>query len=232
VLLFMWDAVLQLPSGSTEDNVSFTEMGGHSLSAARLSSAVKRTFAVTIPLVPLLRGQTPSQQARAIEQAWQAEGGRVGGAAQRGHDETDPQKLVQAVRQAAVLEPVEAHTGGVKKAQELGPGTRCVLLTGATGFVGSHLLRELLKQVDPQCKVVCVCRGGRERLVKQQKAQLLWDEVTRLNLSPLTACFGVSAACCAAAALRLLLLSLVFQCEECDFLFALCEWTGSESAVG
>lgn len=53
---------------------------------------------------------------------------------------------------------------------------RTVLLTGATGFVGTHLLHELLQ--DPDLTVICLVRGenAQERLIAAMAAQNLFLE--------------------------------------------------------
>jgi nonribosomal peptide synthetase MxcG len=65
-----------------------------------------------------------------------------------------------------------------------GPVTGRVLLTGATGFVGSHLLVELLAATDAQ--VVCVVRGeeARERLRAALTARTLAADLGRVEIVP------------------------------------------------
>jgi len=58
--------------------------------------------------------------------------------------------------------------------------TRCVLLTGATGFLGIHVLPEFLSS-DPEVRVFCLVRAsdkehGMQRILKQaQKYELAFD---------------------------------------------------------
>ncbi|MFI5778976.1 amino acid adenylation domain-containing protein [Nocardia sp. NPDC051570] len=110
----LWNEVLgQRPA--TPD-VDFFVLGGHSLLAARLHRMVKQRFATDVPLSALLSTPTPR--------------GMAGRLADRDSAAT-PDLRAEARLHDLVIgsrrEPVDAP----------------VLLTGATGFLGSHLLDEL-----------------------------------------------------------------------------------------
>ena len=81
-----------------------------------------------------------------------------------------------------------------------GGAASCVLLTGATGFLGAHLLCELLREARAQ-KVVCLVRKGSEeaaeRLVavcKQYKLDVDWDRVVTLEADVAEERFGLGEA--------------------------------------
>jgi fatty acid CoA ligase FadD9 len=73
------------------------------------------------------------------------------------------------------LEPVAASSVLPFKTQR-------ILLTGATGFLGSHLLEALLR--DPNRSVVCVVRGSSSRLQEtMERYELDWD-ASRVEIIP------------------------------------------------
>ncbi len=77
--------------------------------------------------------------------------------------------------------------------KEIRPGTeaasrgepRAILLTGATGFFGAYLLKELLESTRAQ--IVCLVRGegGRERIHANLESQELWSHSFEKRIVPL-----------------------------------------------
>ncbi len=79
------------------------------------------------------------------------------------------------VRQDAVLPP------DIVPARERGPRTRearRILLTGATGFLGAHLLRTLIDETEAtvHCLVRPGAHGGLERVRRNLAAYRLWSD--------------------------------------------------------
>ncbi|WP_345667715.1 amino acid adenylation domain-containing protein [Streptomyces similanensis] len=133
----LWRDVLGHAPATPDDD--FFEQGGHSLLAARLHRLVRERLDADVPLSVLLG--TPTVRGMAA--------GLTGGGA------TQPPDL----RAEARLHDLVI---GERRAPADGP----VLLTGATGFLGSHLLDELLRTGR---RVICLVRAdsvtqGRERL--------------------------------------------------------------------
>ncbi|MFD6160082.1 amino acid adenylation domain-containing protein [Nocardia sp. NPDC060256] len=133
----LWDEVLGRRPATPEDD--FFVLGGHSLLAARLHRLVKQRFHTDVALSTLLSTPTPHGMTKSLADRFAAAAPDLSTDA-RLHD------LVVGERQ----EPVN--------------GT--VFLTGATGFLGSHLLDELLRTGR---RVHCLVRAdsladGRDRL--------------------------------------------------------------------
>ncbi len=73
------------------------------------------------------------------------------------------------------------------KSFELNPNPRAVLLTGATGFLGAFLLRQLLDLTE--AKVYCLVRAAtfweaEERLIRNLKHFKCWDEKDAPRIQP------------------------------------------------
>ena len=125
--------LLNIPAPAAGDD--FFDLGGNSLLATRLVAAIEDRFGTTIRVLALFDASSIEALARLIESG---EGGGERAAADdwRADLELDP-----AIRPAG---PVRTGLGD------------CVLLTGATGFVGAHLVAELLR--DPGRRVLCLTR--------------------------------------------------------------------------
>ncbi|MFI6323036.1 amino acid adenylation domain-containing protein [Nonomuraea sp. NPDC050556] len=146
--------VLGLRDVTPEDD--FFELGGTSLAAVRLQSAIRAAEGVDVPLKRLIAWPTVAGIASA-----------VGGAVQTGGDP----------REDGVLEP------GITAAGLPGPRRSRparVMLTGATGFVGAFLLRELAKEATVHCPVrAATPQEGLARIEAGMRELLLWDDDLR-----------------------------------------------------
>jgi myxalamid-type nonribosomal peptide synthetase MxaA len=155
----MFGELLGVPQVSAEDD--FFELGGHSLMATRLVAMALERFGVELSVLDLFAGPTVAALAARIEARRQGASARE--AVPSGDD---------AWRADIVL------AEDIRPAQTVSaPGSfRHVLLTGATGFVGAYLVRELLRQ--PETEVWCIVRGkdGRNRLEQALRGYGLWDD--------------------------------------------------------
>jgi amino acid adenylation domain-containing protein/thioester reductase-like protein len=132
----LWTEVLG--QGPETPEVDFFVLGGHSLLAARLHRLVKQHFDTDVPLSELLSTPTVRGMAESLAGSTAATPDL--------HEEARLHDLVVGERQ----EPADGK----------------VLITGATGFLGSHLLDELLRIGR---RVSCLVRAdsvddGRDRL--------------------------------------------------------------------
>lgn len=120
---------------------SFISAGGDSLQAVRLASILKETCRMTVSPGSLLT----SSESKASEDSEEHKESK-----QESEDKT--KVLFERFKQDAnlsVVAPKFPSTLGVRK--------EVVLLTGATGFLGCHLLRAILSE-DKDCLVVCPIR--------------------------------------------------------------------------
>ncbi len=141
---------------------TFQLQGGDSLSAVKLVSKIKQRFGKDVPVSFLLQNPTLDELARYVE----------------GH--------VPAGSHAVPTLPKSALQDMADPRSHLGPlagvepapfaESKCVLLTGATGFLGAFLLRDILKSL-PECIVVCLVRGGIQRLRDSVERREFADQV-------------------------------------------------------
>jgi len=143
----LWSRLLGVPVTGLDDD--FFELGGDSLKAAEMLAQARKIFGVSPADVrgltrrllrdPSLRGFAAAvQDARAgeLDAGVEADGSRV-----------------DFDREAVLDVPVRTGAGPAPRWRQ----PRTVLLTGATGFLGVHLLRELL--TDPGVRVHCLVRA-------------------------------------------------------------------------
>lgn len=158
VIRDIWRRLLAEPAPST--SADFFQFGGDSLSMQRLALALSNRFGVAVTARDVVAAPTIEQQAELVTgQSTAHERGR----------------LVLPQLEAEVRLPDDI-TGDRPPASN-----RCrdVLLTGATGFVGAQLLRELLTKTD--ATVHCLVRADDEvaarcRLTDNLRTYLLWDD--------------------------------------------------------
>ncbi|MFG2651374.1 amino acid adenylation domain-containing protein [Streptomyces sp. NPDC048436] len=136
-------------------HADFFASGGTSLMLARLATLLERRHAIAVPLHEFFRVPTVAGVTETIE-----EYGRGGLAAVLGR------------QHAATLEgdghlDESVRPDGLPHADWHHP--RRILLTGATGYLGLHLLEELLRRTDAE--IVCLCRADDEAHAGQRLRQ-------------------------------------------------------------
>ncbi|HET6287360.1 MAG TPA: amino acid adenylation domain-containing protein [Amycolatopsis sp.] len=153
-LAAIWAQVLGRETVGRDE--SFFDVGGHSLKAAQLAVRIGETLRIDLPLRTLFERPTIAKLAEEIN------GGRRTGARS-----FDPEAVLRGVL------PDQLPPPGSGAASE-------ILLTGATGFVGAYLVRELLARKN--VRVHCLVRAadeetGWQRLRENLDRYGLWGEV-------------------------------------------------------
>ncbi|MBB5852530.1 non-ribosomal peptide synthetase [Amycolatopsis umgeniensis] len=134
-LAAIWAQVLDREAVGRDE--SFFDVGGHSLKAAQLAVRIGETLQIDLPLRTLFERPTIAKLAEEI----------TGGRRTNGVRSFDPLSILRDVL-PGTLPP--RSPGEVSD----------ILLTGATGFVGVYLVRELLKR--PGVRVHCLVRAADE----------------------------------------------------------------------
>lgn len=157
----VWTGVL----GITDDQLgkSFFDAGGTSVDAAELVARTRATLGIHIRFVralieQLLKDPHFSSYCRAVEKA-------RSGALAAG---SDPSQAMQADLQRTI----ELGTERPSPAPPCLDDTSTILLTGATGFLGSHLVPRLLDQTP--ARVACLVRASSEDAARQ-RLEAAWE---------------------------------------------------------
>jgi L-2-aminoadipate reductase len=164
-LVRVWARVLSVPISGPEDN--FFELGGHSVLATRLMFEMGRELklAKQLPMQLLYKAPSIAAMAAAID------------ALVAGGDAASAEKI--DLSQEIVLDASIDPAGAARKST--GEKTKSILLTGATGFLGAFLLKELLEQNSEESTVYCLVRADAEddairRIHKTLVGHQLWNE--------------------------------------------------------
>ncbi|TWE15931.1 non-ribosomal peptide synthetase [Kitasatospora atroaurantiaca] len=161
LVLAVWEEVLGVPGLSVHDD--FFDLGGHSLQTLQAAHRLGIRLGRDIPAHTVFRHPTAAALAEVLRDGEQPFA-------------SVPAASVPAeLRADAVLHPDVAPATSAARRQ--GPA-RCVLLTGATGYVGAHLLHELLARTD--ARIVCAVRSATPEHGLRRIRQALTDH--RLGL--------------------------------------------------
>jgi thioester reductase-like protein len=168
ILARIWSDLLAVERVGIDDD--FFDLGGHSLLVAQLVARVRETLAVEIPLGAVLESPTIGALARLLPGA----NGAAGVAAVT--SEAEPDLAAEAVL-APEIRPAPDAVTAASAFNVAAP--RSVFLTGASGFIGSFLLHELL--VRTAADVHCLVRATDERTaaarLRRRLAEAdLWEE--------------------------------------------------------
>lgn len=192
---FRWESVLAtsffhlLSFPSLSDD--FFSIGGNSVSATMLVFALRKRFQTDLPLSILYQNPTISLMADAISRLT------------RFCDQKTKMSLFSTKRNSDVLPNPKFSAAGVSESvvavdlekesvlpadivlkSSVVTGPRVFFLTGATGFLGAYILRDLLMQfVDS--RVICLVRGsdGMARVVQNLQANHVFSESFTARIS-------------------------------------------------
>ena len=182
----IWATILPNAPQPIPFDESFFDLGGHSILATRLVFQIRKVFLVNAPLGLIFEQPTISGLAGAISALKNADLGLV--------KETAAAPVVDGA--AAPVSPVKAAVEYGQDLDKLLPrlkesypslpadyGTRqlVVFLTGATGFLGAFILKDLLCRKDRVKKVICLVRAsdvqkGLSRLRDGSTDRGVWDQ--------------------------------------------------------
>ncbi len=183
-LASMVQAVLQVETLGIHSN--FFELGASSLQIIELMALVRETLKIELPLTSFFEKPTIGKLAEAIDIALQEEASTAATAT-----------TTIDLNAEAILDPA-IHPSNLPFGQFTKPDH--IFLTGATGFLGTHLLYELLQQT--QADIYCLVRAsnleeGKKRLQSQIQSYSLWNEALSSRIIPVLGdlskpCLGLS----------------------------------------
>ncbi|MFB4309601.1 amino acid adenylation domain-containing protein [Actinomadura sp. GTD37] len=152
-----------LPFGAAGAAGDFFDLGGDSLIAHRLTAAFADRFGVDVPVRDVFAYPAFDQHVALVQGDGPAE-----------HDAADPGLVM-----ADTVLPADITASGAAPPAAPPAAMDDVLLTGATGFVGAQLLRDLLTRTS--ATVHCLVRGddgrsARDRIIANLRYYRLWDD--------------------------------------------------------
>ncbi|WP_437900924.1 myxochelin non-ribosomal peptide synthetase MxcG [Sorangium sp. So ce124] len=154
-VLQVWEHVLGVSGLSAHDD--FFERGGQSLQTIQVANRLSVDLGREIPVAMVFRHPTVAALARALDEAQGAAAAQTSGG-------PPGAMLADAELPEDVVPRSLAWSGGRGRPRQ-------VVLTGASGFVGAHLLHELLTQTD--ATVVCLVRAESEARAAERIRQAL-----------------------------------------------------------
>jgi len=171
ILAGIWSQLLNLKKVGIHDN--FFDLGGHSLLITQLLAKVRECFQVELPLRVLFEAPTVAGLAEKIEMQ---QGGNTAGDRTASFDINAEVVLDPAIRPATRLSDPKTEPA-------------CIFLTGATGFLGAFLLRDLLQQT--QAEIYCLVRSAdsesaKKRIQSSLESYLIWDESSSERIIPIS----------------------------------------------
>jgi L-aminoadipate-semialdehyde dehydrogenase len=186
----IWASLLPNPPQPIPSDESFFDLGGHSILATRLIFELRKVFVVDAPLGLVFDRPTIAGLVAAVEVLRNAD---LGLSYKQPDAPTSTNLLtVPGTQQAPAAAPLEYGDDLEKLVphlQESYPGLPAdfnakaltVFLTGATGFLGAFVLRDLLARDARVGKVICLVRApnaenGLERLRAGSTDRGVWDD--------------------------------------------------------
>ncbi|KXN89138.1 L-aminoadipate-semialdehyde dehydrogenase [Leucoagaricus sp. SymC.cos] len=189
----IWASILPNPPSPIPLDESFFDLGGHSILATRLIFEIRKVFVVNAPMGLIFEQPTIAGLVAAVEALRNADLGLA----------YQPTPITSATGQLlgvpgaeapkkATAAPLEYGQDYIKLLEKLKPSypslpsdfydhPLTVFLTGATGFLGAFVLKDLLSREDRVKKVICLVRGSDQakaltRLREGSTDRGVWDE--------------------------------------------------------
>lgn len=185
-LAHIWSRMLGVDQVGAFDN--FFHIGGQSILATQLIFELEKTFGIELPVRVFFENPTVALMAHTIE------------AIQSTHDtaefNTDAVSTALLVAGTQLRREVDLDPAiTVNPLLPVGDAVRpaAILLTGATGFLGAFLLRELLERTE--ATVYCHCRAVNladawERLRRNATTYYPWPEDQASRITPVVGDLG------------------------------------------
>lgn len=157
---------------------SFFDLGGHSLLAQQLLLTTRRDLGVDVSINTLYEFPTLAGFAAQLEKGK----GGAGGASEDGLPAYAKSfdELVATLPEKYQSADADAITGS---------GKLTVFLTGATGFLGSYLIKELLERTQPGIRLIAHVRGAKDpaaaldRIQRSLRGNGVWNDDWTSRLS-------------------------------------------------
>ncbi|OCK85757.1 L-aminoadipate-semialdehyde dehydrogenase-like protein large subunit [Lepidopterella palustris CBS 459.81] len=181
----------KLIRGVNPDNISgsdsFFDLGGHSIIAQQMLLAVRHRWRdIDVPMSTIFQHPTLRGFSANVDQALDPIGLRLDSAEQ-------PEEIPEDEAYSADARDLSKKLPDKLEAPQLdGSQEHSVFLTGATGFLGAFILRDLLSRTSPSLRKVVVLvraknsQAALNRIVDTCSAYGIWDDSWRSRLEYVT----------------------------------------------
>mmetsp|Transcript_29308 Transcript_29308/g.62813 ORF Transcript_29308/g.62813 Transcript_29308/m.62813 type:complete len:1141 (-) Transcript_29308:157-3579(-) len=166
-ILSIWSELLDLPAEELSVTDSFFEVGGHSLLATRMVKMINEKFSGELSIITFMEAPT----IRDLSKSLLGTGGADSAVAAA--NKIDMQS--EALSLDPSIYPFPTRKGNtmarfrIESSALLKP--RVIFLTGATGYLGSHILSQLLQ--IPELTIICLARAKTDGAAKQRLLQTM-----------------------------------------------------------
>ncbi|NEZ64586.1 amino acid adenylation domain-containing protein [Leptolyngbyaceae cyanobacterium CCMR0082] len=162
----IWSSILNVSPIGIND--SFFELGGDSLRLMQLMAQVERSFKLTLSFADFFQRPTISDLCKQL------------GHTQKSSTVTEFMPLAQLEAEALFEVNLYSSGGPWSKPESNWINPQSILLTGATGFIGTSLLYELLKQTD--ATVHCLVRAQTREECQKRLHQALQQNLPGFDI--------------------------------------------------
>lgn len=174
----LWISVLPNRPSSIHPDDSFFDLGGHSILATRMIFELRKKLAIDVPLGTIFKKPTLSAFATEVEKLSHVEDGEESSAAVVGEENTQSKIDYYADAVELSKSALKASYPTLESLDKSKPIN--VFVTGATGFLGTFIIRELLGRSKLNINVYAHVRAkdetsGLSRLIQAGKTYGVWD---------------------------------------------------------
>ncbi|KAF8531324.1 alpha-aminoadipate reductase Lys1p [Gautieria morchelliformis] len=189
----IWVALLPAATSTISMDDNFFDLGGHSILATRLIFDLRKAFVVNVPLGLVFDKPTVREQARAIDGLRDGDLGLTWGNEEDANKKLEkrPRSLeIPASTNKYVVQDYATDFEHLRTSldsnyasvpSDFSTRQLTVFLTGATGFLGAFILRDLLSRRSRVKKVICLVRTSSSedaisRLRDSCRDRGIWDD--------------------------------------------------------
>ena len=172
----IWTKLLPSPPAEIPLDESFFDLGGHSILATRLIFELRQSLAVGAPLGLVFDYPTIRALAKELDHLRDADLG-LAGESTKSRESKLPVDTEYSDDEAVLVTQLRDSY----EKPTISGSPRTVFLTGATGFLGAFILRDLLSRSSEVKKVICHVRAGSvdsamSRLRESGQGRGAWEE--------------------------------------------------------
>ncbi|AKF86026.1 hypothetical protein MFUL124B02_20095 [Myxococcus fulvus 124B02] len=177
----IWTELLAVETSSPGDD--FVRLGGNSLMAGRLMLRLREKFGVGLSVHALHEARTLGDFIEAVRQA-------LAGVQDEGRAIAGPDTWREEARLPEDITPAPGKPVTKGRALE---DMRCIFLTGATGFLGAFMLRDLMRTTKAQVACLVRAKDSQAALARLRHTLVkygLWEDSFTPRIEPVVGDLG------------------------------------------